>query len=377
MRKNRRIENFKEILKMEQEELHYFLRGKLDSFYLKEDIYTDDKNFIYVAGNIPVMLVAHLDTVHHQAPIEEEIFFDERKGVMWSPAGIGGDDRCGVHTVLNILEQGYRPHLVFPWNEEVGCVGSTYFADKVETLFGVSVQDKLSAVNFAIQIDRQGFGESVYYYLDSQEFETYINGFGFETKLGSYTDICQICPEFGFAGVNVSAGYIREHTSSETVFVREMEATERKIINILDDQTKDPKYFKYEEAAYGSSYYGYGWGGTYNTGSAKGGSNAADPFHYEHSNGGSYSAYPDEAFPGYKDSETDLDFLVSGKEKEVQYCEFCYVSSEVVEWSHTDDPVQSRLCDSCRDYYLEDARSAEEYSVVIQDEKVIDSEDGV
>ena len=51
---------------------------------------------------------------------------------MWCPDGIGGDDRCGVFNILDILSQGYLPHVIFSWNEEIGGVGATKFSDNVQ-----------------------------------------------------------------------------------------------------------------------------------------------------------------------------------------------------------------------------------------------------
>ena len=39
--------------------------------------------YIFAKGNIPIMLVAHLDTVH-KTPVKE-LFYDKKKDVLWSP----------------------------------------------------------------------------------------------------------------------------------------------------------------------------------------------------------------------------------------------------------------------------------------------------
>ncbi len=61
-------------------------------------------NFILVQGLAPVMLVAHLDTVHEQ-PVRDICISDDRN-ILMSPQGIGGDDRCGVFALCN-LNLGY------------------------------------------------------------------------------------------------------------------------------------------------------------------------------------------------------------------------------------------------------------------------------
>lgn len=332
------IKKFKNILVMEQPELHYFLRGKLDDLYPRKDLYTDDKNFIYVKGDIPVLVLAHLDTVHFNKPTHSSIYYDPSKGVMWSPDGIGGDDRCGVHSILSILEKGFRPHVLFSWDEEIGCVGSSEFSKTVEGMFGSPVQDALSEINFAIQFDRKGFSESVYYDLDNKDFEEYINSFGFETNIGSFTDIAVVCPEFGFAGVNISAGYINEHTTSETIFIDEMLASERKVIDILKDQIENSTHYEYKENTSGYYSYDSGWGSSY-------GSYYKGGYHSSKSYG--FDDYEETKDLSYYDSD-DETFMPT---EEYVTCEFCYAEKGNVPWDDTDDPVLGKLCNECRASY--------------------------
>jgi hypothetical protein len=156
---------------------------------------------------------------------------------MWSPLGIGGDDRCGVFIILNLVFKGYRPHIAFTWNEEIGCVGAQQLITDIDFI----------PVNFAIQFDRKGSGESVYYDLYDPEFEDYINNYGFKTAIGSYSDISVICPSWDMAGVNLSAGYMREHTFSEAIYLEVLYDTLQKASWILEDQQDNPTYFKYTE----------------------------------------------------------------------------------------------------------------------------------
>lgn len=85
------IKEFKELLKLEQEELHEYLCEILPSYYEEDKIIDQYGSFLYCQGEIPVLMVAHLDTVHKKAPTN--IFYDSEQGIMWSPDGIGGDDR--------------------------------------------------------------------------------------------------------------------------------------------------------------------------------------------------------------------------------------------------------------------------------------------
>ena len=341
MKNKLNLNDFKNILTMKQEELHYFILGQLSGKYETRDIYVFNEQYIYVKGTIPVLLCSHLDTVHAAEPTLETIFHDREKNVMWSPDGIGGDDRCGVFSVLDIVQKGYRPHLLFSWNEEIGCVGSGEFAKTAEVVFGEPLQEALASINLAVQFDRKGFSEAVYYNLANQDFENYINSFGFHTEIGSYTDICEVCPEFGFAGVNVSAGYMDEHNKYERIYVDELYSTQAKIIELLKEQVKNPEFFRYEENSYGyaGSYpYSYGYGGWYDRYDEE--SEARSMYENGGYNNNSY----------YYDDDIDKDVP---EQKEPTYCEFCQQPFGLVAHTHSDDAVLNSLCTNCRTDYLD------------------------
>ena len=60
-------------------------------------------SYILVRGEAPIMLVAHLDTVH-KTPVKH-ICKTQNGGILMSPQGIGGDDRCGVYALVTVYEQ--------------------------------------------------------------------------------------------------------------------------------------------------------------------------------------------------------------------------------------------------------------------------------
>ena len=357
------MENFRSILKMTQKELHFYLMGQLESMYYEKDIYRVDGSFIYAKGDIPVLLLAHMDTVHHVAPTEETIFHDKQKGVLWCPDGIGGDDRCGIFSILDILRQGFRPHVLFCWDEEIGTVGSSFFSLNVENYFGTPVQDALSEINFAVQLDRKGFSEAVYYDLDSPILEGYINSFGCETQIGSYTDICEVCPEFRFAGVNLSAGYMNEHTSVERIYIRELYSTQSKVIEILKDQDSSPQFFDYK-----SIYPNYGYGPTEEDGGYWDAS--YDDYYTRDNSGGKRYTFDDGVWnkvDDYDDDETILsDAWGRIKTADDEECQFCGAVKGTVPWDETDSEVKKHLCNDCRVKYDEDVQSKRNYNDTIK-----------
>ena len=106
---------FEEILRMKQEELLKALNKYLNRVGYCNKILCTDK-YLFAKGDINIMLVAHLDTVHKDVPT---VYYDKEKKVLWSPDGIGGDDRCGVYAILEILKE-YKPYILFTTDEEKG-----------------------------------------------------------------------------------------------------------------------------------------------------------------------------------------------------------------------------------------------------------------
>lgn len=231
---------FREILRLTQTELYDYIVNKLNSLGYKNIKTTEDKDYIALKGNIPIVLVAHLDTVFgDKTRAEMPIYHDVDKGVWWSPEGLGADDRAGVMMILRLLENQYDkyPCVLFTTDEETLALGAEMVCGKKEELFG--------EVSFIIELDRQGLQEAVYYNCDNKEFEAYINSFGFETKEGTFTDISIICPDWGVAGVNLSVGYIYEHSYVEHFYESAWKDTYRKLIKILDTGTENYRIWKY------------------------------------------------------------------------------------------------------------------------------------
>jgi hypothetical protein len=200
------------------------------------------KDYIFAEGDIPIALVAHLDTVFEK-PVRT-LYYDERKNVMWSPDGLGADDRAGVFAIVKILMKGYRPHIIFTTDEEKGCLGA-------EAL----VKDFLISpfkMRYIIQLDRRGTNDCVFYDCANEKFTNYVSSFGFVENFGSFSDISVICPAWKIAGVNLSVGYEDEHTYIETLHITPFLATIDKVCKMLEDVNDE--FFVYV-----SNPYSYKW----------------------------------------------------------------------------------------------------------------------
>lgn len=201
-------------------------------------------NYVFAEGEIPIMLVAHCDTVHRVTP--DIILFDEEQKLIWSPDGIGGDDRCGIIAIYEIIKK-YKPYVLFTQDEEIGGLGADEFCKDFKNLSGIK---------FCIEIDRRGNNQAVFYDCGNEELQDYIcNTHKFEKQYGTFTDVKIVGEELDIGIVNVSAGYYNEHSISEYVNLEHLENTIEKVKKILEENID--KYFDYQLIAktYNINYY--------------------------------------------------------------------------------------------------------------------------
>lgn len=214
--------NIEEIVRMDQVTLFDFLKNKF------ENCIAIDGSFILVEGEAPVLLLAHLDTVHKETV--KDICKSEDGNIIMSPQGIGGDDRCGVYALLKLYEESVvKPSLLFTCDEEIGCIGADEFSDFY------CASSILDDVKYLIEIDRKGKNDCVFYELDDPIFEKFIESYGFKTKWGSISDISLIAPTMNRAAVNLSSGYYNAHTQHEYINMQELENTISKVKKMIVD----------------------------------------------------------------------------------------------------------------------------------------------
>lgn len=58
----------------------------------------NDDGFLYAIGDIPLMLVAHMDTVFD--PPKNLIYENTLDKLYNQDGGLGGDDRCGIYAIM-------------------------------------------------------------------------------------------------------------------------------------------------------------------------------------------------------------------------------------------------------------------------------------
>ena len=221
-----------------------------------EYVVEKDNNYVYLKGNIPVTLVAHMDTVHLSPPTT--VVYDPKEKIIWSPDGIGGDDRCGIFALLTILYSTRNsPSIVILDKEEKGCLGATCFAK--------DFPDKPEGMKYLIEIDRRGHNDCVFYGCGNEEFQKYVESFGFKKENGSSSDITRIMPAWDIAGTNLSAGYLREHTKEEHIRFNWLLETITKVKCMLAQNFDVVPDYEYKPYVYPSyvypAYNGYNYEG--------------------------------------------------------------------------------------------------------------------
>lgn len=211
-----------------------------------------EDGFLYAKGDIPILLTAHMDTVHKTQVKKCYVNKMNGKIIMRAKEGIGGDDRCGIYMILRIIKDGYKPSILFCEDEEIGGVGSNKFCAS-------QYIDDLKEMKYLIELDRMNGNDAVFYDCDNEEFtEFIIDNTGYKENYGSFSDISHLCPACKVAGVNLSCGYYNAHTTSEYVVIEEMENTIKTVEKLL---VTDCKQFEYVESIYcGSNYYRYAYG---------------------------------------------------------------------------------------------------------------------
>lgn len=286
------MKQFKELLTLTQNELG----DKLVNWLINDYNYDVIDNGYVIQGiseqpNAPV-LVAHLDTINtHRnnnetkysarltteepvgAPKLEDIIF-HNDIIMLHPlanskvACLGADDRCGVKTILDILDMGFRPHILFTTDEEVGCQGS-------KKAVAEKLLEEFSEASMLIQVDRgvhEGYwNEMVFYNYDKDSIPEIYDELSkyFKLATGSYTDVATLGPYLNKPIVNISASYMNEHKRTEFIHIPSYEKNLEglsKFLLWLD--TQDTSSWEYKAkpipkpvTTYTGSYGNYGYYG--------------------------------------------------------------------------------------------------------------------
>lgn len=242
-----------ELYKMEDDELHEYVISELESNgYI---VTNSPKEYVYAVTDElnPIMMVAHMDTVHKDKPTDKTLQL--KNDVIGSlSTGLGADDRNGIYAILELVKRGFRPQVLFTHGEEIGGLGAKAFT--------LDFKEPIIKTKFMIELDRKGINECVFYDCGNKKFQSMVQSYGFIKHIGSYSDIDTISKAWDIASVNLSVGYYNAHRNNEYTLFSGIEFTINRVSQILSDESK-LKYYEYEEVKYNYSYKNYNYNYTY------------------------------------------------------------------------------------------------------------------
>lgn len=274
------MKTFEDICRMTQPEVKAYMKSYLIS--QKYNV-VDENGFLYAKGTVPVLLVAHMDTVH-KAQCKT---INNVNGRLTSPQGIGGDDRCGVFIIANLVKE-LNCSVLLCEDEEKGGIGAKKFTSatyKRTDENGNEVKEKYIEhldVNYMVEFDRKGNNDAVFYSCDNTDFIDFVEDMtNFKCSTGSFSDISILMPAAKLAAVNLSCGYYNAHTVVEYVVYDEMMDTIEAAKTLIKEKCDKPfeyvpkkytpptrsNYSNYHNSSllpyYGGNYYdnGYSYGG--------------------------------------------------------------------------------------------------------------------
>lgn len=230
---------FLSLLKIyDQHQLKRLVTQVMRSHYADNNI-RETQHYTYIEGSIPIMLVAHCDTVC-TAPVKEIGVLNSGDKTYIGitnkeQAPLGADDRAGIFIILKIIANGYHPHILLTTDEEIGGLGAIAAADEIIA----------PDVKFILELDRMGSNDAAMYDCDNKKFKKLLVDYGFTPVNGTFSDICFFAPDWDIAAANLSVGYYHEHTPWEVVYPVDLENTLYRVQSILDNADKF-KYYDFE-----------------------------------------------------------------------------------------------------------------------------------
>lgn len=182
-----------------------------------------------------VLLSAHMDTV--KGVLADRKLVETEDGIIMSNKGaLGADDRGGIAIILTVLRNlnklNFNGHIKvsFSREEEIGCVG----ASKIDP-------DWYANADLAIVVDRRGnrdivvgcgmafCSDSVGYFMEDVSKMADMDWRAVE---GGISD-AMVFAENGINSINLSAGYMNEHTVNEYASLKDMGDTVRLILQTI------------------------------------------------------------------------------------------------------------------------------------------------
>jgi len=228
-------------------------------------------------GEAPILWSCHTDTVHTTGGLQKLVRTSNGCGVKVDASSksncLGADDTAGIWLMREMILAKVPGLYVFHREEEVGCKGSHFIADKTPEL--------LKDIKYAIAFDRKGYDEVITHQMSrtcSDDFAKSMSGIlglgykpsdrGVLTDTKTYSGLIGEC-------TNIGVGYFNQHSSTEWLDVYHVFALRKalldadftKLVESRKPGEKDPKDYSYYSYGYdgfdGFGEYGGHYGGSY------------------------------------------------------------------------------------------------------------------
>jgi acetylornithine deacetylase/succinyl-diaminopimelate desuccinylase-like protein len=174
------------------------------------------------------LLSAHMDTVQKDDDCELTNFIriisyehettDKKiiiKKILRGLGIIGGDDKCGIYIILEILKKHKNINFIFSVGEECGCTGISAFVKNAENkkkldkcLYGLILDRRFSG---NIICEKNTYGTKTF----EDALQEQLKDFGYKPEVGASSDANYI-REF-MSCANLSVGYYEPHSIREYV----------------------------------------------------------------------------------------------------------------------------------------------------------------
>ena len=198
------------------------------------------------------LICSHLDTINDSKKIKLQNSDVEIDGdiIRLSQSSLakclGGDDRCGVYTALQLIDLNVPFGFAFFFDEEIGCIGSSILANDI---------DENESITAFIGLDRRGLDNVAVYGYNNQDLINLFENEGYIEVNGSITDVSVLSEQSSrnLACVNLSVGYYNEHTKMEFINIYDIQKAIKTLIKLSKELSKI--LYRYKPNRYYSNSY--------------------------------------------------------------------------------------------------------------------------
>lgn len=172
--------------------------------------------YYFAEGSIPVLLIAHINSIHEEQPIE----ICKSENFWMAPEGIGGENRCGIYALLQIVRH-YHCHILL-LNDKIN--------NNITSLLNGLSEDFYIA--FAIDLALEGKNECLIHRCTDVMIRSALKERGYE--LTPSAAILEFPKNLKLTYISISTGFYDSYLQSERICIDDVWHSVRTIERILD-----------------------------------------------------------------------------------------------------------------------------------------------